>query len=187
MTLIAMDGNGRDNGRDAGLITSKGRPVIFTPERMEQIRNLVERGHGREEIAKIVGCTLGSLQVTCSRLGISLRRPRDEAPVKAVKRTPPIIIPDPPKPSDTTRAPESALEPPGGWPPGHPWGGNDPKDKPAAKFTLRVTHGERTYDLPLAIDNHSLCELACMADLSGVPLTEMIARALVAGIKGITS
>jgi hypothetical protein len=58
------------------VVTTHGRPIKFTPERIEQIKNLVERGHTRERIADIIGCTLGSLQVTCSRLGISLRRPR---------------------------------------------------------------------------------------------------------------
>ena len=54
----------------------RGRQVKFTPERIEQIKNLVERGKRREEIAELIGVTVGSLQVTCSRLGISLRRPR---------------------------------------------------------------------------------------------------------------
>ena len=55
----------------------KMRPKVkFTPERIEQIKNLVERGKRREEIAELIGVTVGSLQVTCSRLGISLRRPR---------------------------------------------------------------------------------------------------------------
>jgi hypothetical protein len=35
---------------------------------------LVQRGKCREEIAELIGVTVGSLQVTCSRLGISLRR-----------------------------------------------------------------------------------------------------------------
>ena len=48
----------------------------FTPERIEQIKNLVERGKRREEIAELIGVTVGSLAVTCSRLGISLRQPR---------------------------------------------------------------------------------------------------------------
>ena len=186
MTFELAMGDG--NGRDAGLITSKGRPVIFTPERMEQIRNLVERGHRREEIATIVGCTLGSLQVTCSRLGISLRRPRDDSPLKAIKRPPPpIVVPDPPKPSDVTRTPESALEPPGGWPPGHPWSGSDPKNRPVAKFMLRIEYGERVFDVPLPIDNNSLCLLSCVAAINGVSLSEVIARALVAGVREITS
>ena len=56
------------------LTNSRGRPIKFTPERLQQIRNLVERGNSREEIAELIGATVGSLQVTCSRLGISLRR-----------------------------------------------------------------------------------------------------------------
>jgi hypothetical protein len=55
--------------------STSGRRIKFTPERVQQIRNLVERGKSREEIAELIGVTVGSLQVTCSRLGISLRRP----------------------------------------------------------------------------------------------------------------
>ena len=55
------------------LTNSRGRQIKFTPERLQQIRNLVERGRSREEIAELIGATVGSLQVTCSRLGISLR------------------------------------------------------------------------------------------------------------------
>src|SRR4249919_768331 len=51
-----------------------GRRIKFTPERVQQVRNLVERGKSREEIAELIGVTVGSLQVTCSRLEISLRR-----------------------------------------------------------------------------------------------------------------
>ena len=52
-----------------------GRPINFTPERVQQIRNLVEQGKSREEIAELIGVTIRSLQVTCSRLEISIRRP----------------------------------------------------------------------------------------------------------------
>jgi hypothetical protein len=55
-------------------LSTRGRQIKFTPERIQQIRNLVERGKSREEIAELIGVTVGSLQVTCSRLGISLRR-----------------------------------------------------------------------------------------------------------------
>jgi hypothetical protein len=48
----------------------------FTPERLQQIKDLVARGETREQIAAIIGVTVGTLQVTCSRLGISLPRPR---------------------------------------------------------------------------------------------------------------
>ena len=52
----------------------RGRQIKFTPERLQQIRNLVERGKSREEIAELIGLTVGSLQVACSNFGISLRR-----------------------------------------------------------------------------------------------------------------
>ena len=55
-------------------LTTRGRPTKFTSENVQQIRNLVEQGKSRVEIAELIGVTVGSLQVTCSRLGISLRR-----------------------------------------------------------------------------------------------------------------
>ena len=58
------------------LLNTRGRPIKFTLERFQQIRNLVERGTSREEIATILDVTVGSLQVTCSKVGISLRRPK---------------------------------------------------------------------------------------------------------------
>src|SRR5215467_3838177 len=54
------------------LTNSRGRQIKFTPERLQQIRNLVERGKSREEIAELIGVTVGSLQDTCSRFGIDL-------------------------------------------------------------------------------------------------------------------
>jgi transposase len=61
-------------GRKQPARKTRGR-VKFTPERIEQIRNLVGRGKSREEISETIGVTVGLLQVTCSRLGISLRKP----------------------------------------------------------------------------------------------------------------
>ena len=53
----------------------RGRTAtIFTPANIQKIKEWVAEGISREEIAKLLGVTLGSLQVTCSRLGISLRR-----------------------------------------------------------------------------------------------------------------
>ena len=41
-------------------VLTRGRQTKFTPERIQQIRNLVERGKSREEIAELIGVTLGS-------------------------------------------------------------------------------------------------------------------------------
>ena len=53
---------------------ARGRRVKFTPQAIEKIKEFVAEGISRDEIANRVGVTVGSLQVTCSRLGISLRR-----------------------------------------------------------------------------------------------------------------
>ena len=46
----------------------------FTTANIQKIKDWVAEGISREEIAELLDVTLGSLQVTCSRLGISLRR-----------------------------------------------------------------------------------------------------------------
>src|SRR5215470_14843048 len=69
----------------AAQVLTRGRQIKFTPERIQQIKNLVERGKSREEIAELIGVTVGSLQVTCSRFGISLRRPTLTISLQRVK------------------------------------------------------------------------------------------------------
>jgi len=54
--------------------SARGRRIKFSPQAIEKIKELVAQGASREEIASLLGVTVGSLQVTCSRLGISLRR-----------------------------------------------------------------------------------------------------------------
>ena len=49
------------------------RTTKFCPANVQKIKDWVAEGISREEIAKSLGVTVGSLQVTCSRLGISLR------------------------------------------------------------------------------------------------------------------
>jgi hypothetical protein len=64
----------------------------FTPEAIDKIKELVAQGASRDEIAALFGVTVGSLQVTCSRLGISLRRRDASRPrgPRTVRRHPPI-------------------------------------------------------------------------------------------------
>ena len=157
----------------------RGRTVKFTPERMNQIKNLVERGTHREEIAAIIGVTLGSLQVTCSRAGISLRRPRADHSISngngvaAIKKESPpptpIVVGPPRSPESALEAPDLARLPP----------------RNGITVSLRITYKHRTYDMPLTISDETICELACLADPNGMPLTEMIGRALTIGIQEI--
>src|SRR5262249_43951583 len=57
-----------------------GRASKFTPQAIQKIKEMVAQGLSREEIAQRLDVTMGSLQVTCSRLGVSLRRPRMRFP-----------------------------------------------------------------------------------------------------------
>jgi hypothetical protein len=52
------------------------RATKFSPANVQKIKDFVAQGLKREEIAEVLDVTLGSLQVTCSRLGISLRIPK---------------------------------------------------------------------------------------------------------------
>jgi hypothetical protein len=71
--------------------SNRGRRTKLTPERIEQIKQLIASGVSCEDIAATVGVTVGTLKVSCSRLGISLRRPRptigDRWPTRAVFTT----------------------------------------------------------------------------------------------------
>jgi hypothetical protein len=53
--------------------SARGRRVKFTAQVIENIKRFVAQGISRDEIANRLGVPVGSLQVTCSRLGISLR------------------------------------------------------------------------------------------------------------------
>jgi hypothetical protein len=57
---------------------TRGRGATkFTPQAIEKIRESVAQGVSRDEIANLLDVPVGSLQVTCSKLGISLRRKQE--------------------------------------------------------------------------------------------------------------
>jgi len=50
------------------------RPTILTEAAIAQVKTLVKEGMSAAEIAREIGCTLGTLRVRCCQFGISLRR-----------------------------------------------------------------------------------------------------------------
>jgi hypothetical protein len=50
------------------------RPTILTEAALTQVKTLVKQGMSAAEIAREIGCTLGTLRVRCCQFGISLRR-----------------------------------------------------------------------------------------------------------------
>ena len=76
--------------------TTGSRPARkFTPANIQKIKDWVAEGISREEIAKTLRVTVGSLQVTCSRLGISLRR-RDASRPRGPRTVRPPYLPSHP-------------------------------------------------------------------------------------------
>ena len=133
---------------------SRGRPVKFTPERIQQIKNLVERSKSREEIAELIGVTVDSLQVTCSRLGVSLRRPTFNSGLVSLRRNEPRL--------DQVHTPRSG-------PLGKP-----ANEAGAASFAIKMQYRgeERVTELPLTQD--MITQLAVEAAFRSVPICDLI-------------
>ncbi len=119
-------------------VVTRGRRLKFTPERIQQIKNLVERGKSGREIAELVGVTVGSLRVTCSRLGISLRQPRFKTGTGPLRRNGSALL------QLTKERPEQNSRS----------GPVDPAQAGAASFAIKIQYrGDvRTTELPLAQD-----------------------------------
>ena len=161
----------------AAQVLTRGRQIKFTPERIQQIKNLVERGKSREEIAELIGVTLGSLQVTCSRLGVSLRTAThcpgggsNSGLLQLIKERPeqnlqsgPVVQAQAPTPhqEQAKRANEAG----------------------AAHFAIRMQYkgDERTTELPLTPD--MIRQLAFEAELRDMRIGELIGQLMVAMLK----
>ena len=145
----------------------RGRRVKFTPQAIEKIKELVAQGVNREEIASLLGVTVGSLQVTCSRLGISLRRkilhsgpsPRLRDPTGTV-----ILF----QGSDAYEREQKAEE-------------VLPARSAEISIITQYRGKEVTTDLPLR--SHALGELALIAMLRDLSIAELVGQILGGAIK----
>jgi hypothetical protein len=166
------------------------RQTKFTPERVQQIRNLVERGRSREEIAELIGVTVGSLQVTCSRLGISLRRPVFDNQTGLLRRcgphsnngtapssggSVPLAIKEQPQQNSQSGPVEQALTP-------HQERART-NEMDLANLALRMKYrgDERTSELPLTQD--MIRQLAFEAQFRDMSIGELVGELLIAMMK----
>jgi hypothetical protein len=136
------------------LLSIRGRPIIFTPERIDQIRNLRERGKTPEEIAEIIGCTIGTLRVKCSHLGISLR-------VAVPKNV--MMLPKPKNMTLKTNGDNGAKFlslPPITFPDG---------------FSLQFSYRGQNRMTPINISNQTITTLVLEAEIRGISISEMFA------------
>jgi len=172
----------------------RGRQTKFTPERRNQIVNLVERGKNREEIAELIGVTVGTLQVTCSRFGISLRRLRFDTGTGYLR-------PRKERSSNGTPAPEGDDHPTldGGLRPQLPLHAPPAEhaqiatlhhqraktDEPdAVSFSLKMQYRgeERTTEIPLTQD--MVRQLAIEAWLRDMKIGEVVSEVIIGVFKG---
>ena len=190
---MSSDRQERMGKRAPHLAAPRGGPTKFTPERIQQIRNLVERGKSREEIAELIGVTLGSLQVTCSRLGISLRRPsRSDNGMRLLPRGNPVprnggTGPSsdgrvPPQPIDERSRRDSRPSPPEQTQlttAHQEWPKRREADLATLALTIRYKGKERT--TKLALTHHAIGQLALEAGLRDKSIGEFISE-LVSGL-----
>jgi len=159
-------------------VVTRGRQLKFTPERIQQIKNLVERGKSRGEIAELVGVTVGSLQVTCSRLGISLRQPRFKTGTGPLRRNGSALLQlTKERPEQNSRsAPVDQAQAPT---PRQEWA-KTANGAGAASFAIKMQYrGDvRTTELPLAHD--MIGQLAFESTFRNVTIGELIGELIVA-------
>jgi hypothetical protein len=159
-------------------VVTRGRRLKFTPERIQQIKNLVERGKSGGEIAELVGVTVGSLRVTCSRLGISLRQPRFKTGTGPLRRNGSALLQlTKERPEQNSRS--APVDPTQAPTPRQEWA-KTANGAGAASFAIKMQYrGDvRTTELPLAQD--MIGQLAFEAAFRNVQIGELIGELIVA-------
>jgi hypothetical protein len=161
--------------------STRGRLITFTPERVQQIRNLVERGKNREEIAELIGVTVDSLQVTCSRLGVTLRRPVFNTGL--LRRAGSHFNNGPPDHDGRLSIPTKEQSGPGEQAQSTTSGQRRPHNVDSANLALRMQYrgSERITELPLTQDMISC--LAFEAQFRGISMGKLIGELIIAMIK----
>ena len=165
------------------------RRTKFTPQNIRQIINLVERGTSPEQIADIIGVTLGTLRVTCSKLQISLRRPSYDTGTGLLRHRPRRGgNSDASKDSLKSRThADVSRESPVGALESHPMEQEQtltPQDKAStdhgqlATFAIVMQYKGEKHAADLPLTQNMIGRLAIEAEFRGMKLVELIARAI---------
>jgi hypothetical protein len=175
-------------------LLTRGRQIKFTPEKVQQISNLVERGTSREEIAELLGVTVGSLQVTCSRLGISLRRPKLNNGIRLLRPSRAVstfgmTMDDPSRDASVPLQPtqQNSQSGPAGHvqatTPQHHERTKRTNEADSANFAIRMHYKgeERTTELPLTQD--MVRQLALEASFRDLRIGELVGELIIATLK----
>ena len=127
----------------------------FTPQAIEKIKGMLAQGLSREEIAERLDVTVGSLQATCSKLGVSLRRSRMRFP------------------SHERLKPEVELSQAGS-----EVGLVEKGSLLKVKIAITMQRGDLLRTLEVPLSNETVGALAVLASLRQIKLVELIAQIL---------
>jgi hypothetical protein len=122
----------------------------FTSDNIARIKEWVGQGVGRDEIANRLEVTVGSLQVTCSRLGISLRKNSSAKGNGAIR---------------SLRAAQRSIE--------HIQQGDDPA---RAKVRMLIQKQNRLAQFDLPLNQCSIEQLALEASVRGQTVADLIEK-----------
>jgi hypothetical protein len=154
--------------------TVSHRHTRFTPENIRRITDLVERGISREEIAEVIGVTPGTLAVTCSRLKVSLRRPRVISGARQAQRPRSIggeRRPAGPKKLDIRHErsgrKSAAVS-----------GGSGAHDMQSARLAIQMTFKGAMRTINLPVPGSMIGQLALEAEVRDMRLPELVAELL---------
>src|SRR5262245_44665033 len=125
----------------------KGGRKKFTPDNIARIKDWLAQGVGRDEIANRLKVTTASLQVTCSRLGISLRTANGNGAIQPV--------------GVVQRSIEQIQH------------GRHPTE---VKFTLLIQKQNRQAAFELPLNQRSIEQLALEASVRGQTVADLIGK-----------
>ena len=152
--------------------TGRRDATKFTPQAVQKIKELVAQGVSRDEIANLLDVTLGSLQVTCSRLGISLRRNPNVsarhtlyARGRAIPAPVSIGIVDLQK-HKTEGVSQVAAH-----------------DAPLAKYAVTMSRGGKEVASDIPLPSRAIAGLALEATFQNLGMTQLLGQMLVAAMK----
>ena len=146
---------------------AKGRRIKFTPQVIQKIKEFVAEGISRDEIADRLGVTVGSLQVTCLRSGISLRRSngsRHTADVRVLTIPTPCSV-------GSAHAREQEV--------------SQSAARAAPSFAITIRHRGKEQTIDISLPSPAIEVLALEATSRDLGMAQLVGQLLVAAIQKI--
>ena len=146
---------------------AKGRRIKFTPQVIQKIKEFVAEGISRDQIADRLGVTVGSLQVTCLRSGISLRRSngsRHTADVRVLTIPTPCSV-------GSAHAREQEV--------------SQSAARAAPSFAITIRHRGKEQTIDISLPSPAIEVLALEATSRDLGMAQLIGQLLVAAIQKI--